>query len=44
MRIWSWPADSLEPSQTARICTLARLYIGDKGLSFSVQEGVIYLA
>ena len=31
MRTWSWSADSIEPSQIARTCRLAWLYIGGKG-------------
>ena len=32
IRIWSWSANSVEPGQIARMCRLALLYTGGKGL------------
>ena len=31
MKTWRWSVNSIEPGQTARMCRLAWLYIGDKG-------------
>ena len=39
MRTKSWSASSIKPGQTARMCRLARLYTGGKGLSLSFPAG-----
>ena len=39
MKTWNWSANSIEPGQTARMCSLAWLYTGGKGYSLSVLAG-----
>ena len=31
MKTWSWPTNSIEPSQTTQMCKLAWLYTGGNG-------------
>ena len=39
MWIWSWPASSIKPGQTARMCRLAWLYTSGKAFTLLVPAG-----